>query len=144
MSNEMEKSIPDQTIARLFRNLSQPERVRILFAIGEGESCVCHLEAMLELRQAYISQHLMALREAGILTTRRDGRFVYYRLANPELLVFLRQAGELTGLTAQELDNGMPALQTGSCCCPKCVGEAAQASPLFGCQPQISALTEAH
>ncbi len=51
-------------ISNIFRQLSQPSRIEILLAIGEGEACVCHLEAKLGMRQAYISQHLMALRDA--------------------------------------------------------------------------------
>ena len=59
---------PEEQIAQLLRAIDQPARLRILMAIGRSEACVCHLEAMLVLRQAYISQHLMALRHAGILT----------------------------------------------------------------------------
>jgi len=48
--------------------IQQTARLRILLAIGEGEACVCHLETLLGYRQAYISQHLMALRKARWLT----------------------------------------------------------------------------
>ena len=50
--------------AQLLHLLGQAERLSILLAIGNGEACVCHLEAALGLRQAYISQHLMTLRQA--------------------------------------------------------------------------------
>jgi len=58
---------------QLLRLLGQAERLSILLAIGEGEACVCHLEAVFGLRQAHISQQLMVLRDAGLVTDRRDG-----------------------------------------------------------------------
>ncbi len=66
--------------------LGNPFRVRLVLALWAQEACVCHLEVLLKKRQAYISQHLMALREANLLETRRDGKFVYYRLANPAIV----------------------------------------------------------
>ena len=42
---------PDEKISRIFRAISTPARFRILTAIGKGEACVCHLEALLDLRQ---------------------------------------------------------------------------------------------
>jgi ArsR family transcriptional regulator, arsenate/arsenite/antimonite-responsive transcriptional repressor len=53
-------------IAKLFQTVGQPARLQILLALGGGEACVCHLEATLHWRQAYLSQHLMALRKVGI------------------------------------------------------------------------------
>ncbi|MBN1667987.1 MAG: winged helix-turn-helix transcriptional regulator, partial [Anaerolineales bacterium] len=65
---------PDERLSRIFRAVSTPARLRILAAIGTGEACVCHLEARLDLRQAYISQQLMEMRDADLVDTRRDGR----------------------------------------------------------------------
>jgi DNA-binding transcriptional ArsR family regulator len=64
---------PVEQISNLFQVIGPAARLQILLAIGEGEVCVCHLEAMLGLRQAALSQHLMALREAGIVSDRREG-----------------------------------------------------------------------
>ena len=69
----------------LFKILAHPVRLSILEILREGEQCVCHMEAMLDLRQAYISQHLMVLREAGVLADRRDGWNIYYRVIKPEV-----------------------------------------------------------
>jgi len=102
----------------LFRQISHPARLGILLTIGEGEACVCHLEAQLGMRQAYLSQHLMALRDAGLLSTERDGRFIYYRLANPAILDLVRNAAKVSGIDENELKK-----TTGnkkSCSCPKC------------------------
>jgi DNA-binding transcriptional ArsR family regulator len=58
--------------AQLFKILMHPTRLSILDVLRGGEQCVCHMEAVLGLRQAHISQHLMVLREAGLVTDRRD------------------------------------------------------------------------
>ncbi|MFM8319299.1 MAG: ArsR/SmtB family transcription factor [Chloroflexota bacterium] len=106
-------------LAGLFKALSQPVRIEILLAIGSGEACVCHLEAALGQRQAYISQHLMALREAGLLEARRDGRFIYYRLAGGRLLPLIHAAAELLEFHPGALPAISGALPTG-CECPHC------------------------
>ena len=54
-----------QRVSLLMQSIDQPARLQILLAIGEGETCVCHLEATFGWRQAYLSQHLMALREVN-------------------------------------------------------------------------------
>lgn len=111
---------PTAQISELFKSLSQPARIEILIAIGSGEACVCHLEAVLKMRQAYISQHLMALRQAGILETRRDGRFIYYSLTDPALMDLIRLAAEALDIPARKIvfaSGGGP--RTG-CGCPDC------------------------
>lgn len=90
--NIFDPSRNEETVANLFRLLAQPSRLQILAVIGRGEACVCHLEAATGLRQANISQQLMLLRDAGLVTTYRDGRNVYYRLANPAVLDLVCQA----------------------------------------------------
>ena len=110
-------------IGRLLKAISPTPRIHILLSIGDGEACVCHLEAMLGLRQAYISQHLMALRQAGILTTRREGRYIYYRLSDPQLLELIRMTAAITGVedfTLEELIQSEPLLL---CECPNCAAE---------------------
>ena len=72
----MSQPSSDEQISRILRAISTPNRLRILTAIGTGEACVCHLEALLDLRQAYISQQLMEMREADLVDTRRDGRYL--------------------------------------------------------------------
>lgn len=101
-------------ISPILESLSHPYRLAILLSIGDGEACVCHLEAVLKKRQAYISQHLTVLREAGAILARRDGRFVYYRLANPALLDLIRNAGRLAGADIT------PPASSVTCGCPTC------------------------
>jgi DNA-binding transcriptional ArsR family regulator len=101
-------------ITTLLQIIGQPARLQILLAIGEGEVCVCHLEAMLGLRQAHLSQHLMALREAGLVTDRRESRFIFYRLADPRLLDVLHQVARIQNVTLPEL------FPSPTCECPSC------------------------
>ena len=105
-----------EKIADLLTSISNPVRVQILLAIGTGEACVCHLESLLELRQAYISQQLMVLRKKKIIASRRDGKYIYYRLTKPEVLKVIQSAGEIVGILKSSL-----AIQDHSECeCPKC------------------------
>ncbi|HEX2621311.1 MAG TPA: metalloregulator ArsR/SmtB family transcription factor [Phototrophicaceae bacterium] len=64
-------------LAELFKGLAHPIRLQILDLLREGEMGVCHIEAVLNKRQAYISQQLMMLRETGLVECRRDGLKVY-------------------------------------------------------------------
>ncbi len=100
--------------------IASPQRVAILLAIGKGEACVCHLEAALGWRQAYISQHLMALRKADILQDRRDGRYIFYRLTNASLLDLVTAAATLSGLSAEFISTLINTRVNPSCECPQC------------------------
>lgn len=100
--------------------LASPQRIAILLAIGTGEACVCHLEAALGWRQAYISQHLMALRKADILQDRRDGRYVYYRLKNASYLDLVTVAATLSGISAEAVSSVINTRVYPSCECPHC------------------------
>jgi DNA-binding transcriptional ArsR family regulator len=116
MRSLQEKNYARKT-ASLFRALGQPARIRILLAIGQGEACVCHLEAVLGMRQAYISQHLMALRDIGLVTTRREGRYIFYRLQNPSLLNLIVEAAQVSGVAIPE--KAITAKKD-DCGCPSC------------------------
>jgi ArsR family transcriptional regulator len=69
----------------LFRLLSDATRLRVVMLLQQaGELCVCELTHALDLSQPKISRHLAHLREGGLLLTRRDGLWMYYRI-NPAL-----------------------------------------------------------
>lgn len=120
--NTLELS-PDEKISRIFRAISSPTRVQILAAIGKGEACVCHLEALLDMRQAYISQQLMELRDAGLLDTRRDGRYIFYQLTEPRLIDMLIDIGMLFGISAADLEALLNTEPLPQCCCPDCLAQ---------------------
>ncbi|MCE0463236.1 MULTISPECIES: metalloregulator ArsR/SmtB family transcription factor [Pseudomonas] len=69
----------------IFKALADDTRTRIALLVArEGELCVCELTAALDLSQPKISRHLAQLRHAGLLSDRRQGQWVYYRL-HPQL-----------------------------------------------------------
>lgn len=107
-------------LAQLLQVIGQPARLQILLAIGTSETCVCHLEATFGWRQAYLSQHLMALRRADLLLARRDGRFMHYRLSDPRLLDLIRQAAKLQGVELPVL------IPSSECNCPQCYGQRSE------------------
>ena len=80
--------------AQLFRVLGHPVRIRMLELLIDGERTVGQLQAELDLDSSGASQHLAALRQQGILDSRRAGTSVYYRIRDPrvsQLLAVARQ-----------------------------------------------------
>ena len=67
--------------ARLFHALSDEIRLEVIDQLRHGERCVCELTEALDIAQPRLSWHLRALKDAGILTDRKEGRWVYYSLA---------------------------------------------------------------
>ena len=70
---------------RLFHALSDGTRLSILQRLRFGERCVCDMTDALDAAQSRLSFHLKVLKEAGLVTDRRDGRWMYYTL-NPDTL----------------------------------------------------------
>lgn len=71
-------------LTRVFRALGDETRVRIVALLVHGELCVCHLEQALGLSQPNCSRQLGILKSAGIVDSRRDGTWVYYKLTEQE------------------------------------------------------------
>jgi DNA-binding transcriptional ArsR family regulator len=68
-----------------FRALGDETRLRVFEALVDGERCVSELMDALELGQSLVSHHLRTLRQAGLVTLRRDGRRIHYAIAEPAL-----------------------------------------------------------
>ncbi len=109
-----------EKVAEPLQAIASSQRIAILLAIGQGEACVCHLEAALGWRQAYISQHLMALRKAGILQDHRAGRYIFYRLKDASLLDLIATAARLSGLSAEAVSTLTNPQKNPACECPQC------------------------
>lgn len=77
----MRKSSPD--LERLFRALADTTRLRLLNLMRGREICVCYLVQVLNVSQPNISRHLAYLRRAGVVSPRREGKWMHYRLAPP-------------------------------------------------------------
>ena len=124
--NMKKQTLPEiaEQIASPLEAIASRERVAILLAIGKGEACVCHLETALGWRQAYISQHLMALRKAEILQDRREGRYIYYKLANASILNLVLASARLSGLSAESISALVNREINPSCKCPQCTTES--------------------
>lgn len=110
-----------EQIAAPLTAIASPQRIAILLLIGKGEACVCHLEASLGWRQAYISQHLMALRKADVLQDRREGRYIFYSLRDASLLDLITASATLSGLSAETVSSLTNTQINPSCECPQCV-----------------------
>jgi ArsR family transcriptional regulator len=82
------------TIEKLFQALGDATRLRILGLLLTGEVCVCHIHESLRVSQPKASRHLAYLRRAGLVETRREGLWVYYRLAKSvdPLILTIRDA----------------------------------------------------
>lgn len=112
---------PYEAQAQLLKVLAHPARLAILHILRDGEHCVCHMEAHLGYRQAYISQQLMVLREAGLIADRRDGWNVFYRVIEPRIFDIMAAVDQL--LPIVESTQGK---QQVSCTCPKCSSREAK------------------
>ena len=66
--------------ARWFHALSDETRLEIVGLLSHGERCVCELQDVLDAAQSRLSFHLKTLKDAGLVTDRREGRWVYYAL----------------------------------------------------------------
>jgi DNA-binding transcriptional ArsR family regulator len=106
--------------ARLFKTLMHPTRIAILEALRHNEECVCHLEAQLEVRQAYLSQQLAVLRKAGLIMDRREGLNIFYRITQPMVLELLDTARAMVGDGTTILRTTIP---LGACSCPRCTSQ---------------------
>ncbi len=109
-----------ERVAEPLQAIASTQRIAILLAIGNGEACVCHLEAALGWRQAYISQHLMALRKAEILKDRREGRYIFYQLKDISFLDLIAASARLSGLSAESISALINTRTIPTCECPHC------------------------
>ena len=107
----------EKNMADLFRVLSHPARLQILRLFAQEEVCVCQMEAVLGKRQAYISQQLSVLREAGLVEADKNGRNNFYRLTDPRLLDIIAVAADYLGVTLPPIE--IPEIfEVSGCGCP--------------------------
>ena len=108
--------------AELLKAMAHPTRLRILEILSQtGECCVCHVTAILKQRQPYVSQHLMVLRAQGLVTDRKDGIMVYYRLADQRIAQLIGLSRELLPSVTQVASMAIPKSPVEGCSCPACV-----------------------
>lgn len=91
------QALPDpevEGLARLFKVLGDPTRTRILRALRAGELCVCDIGHVLGMSISSVSHQLRVLREHDLVKHRREGKVVFYSLADPHVLALHETALE--------------------------------------------------
>ena len=107
----------EDTQAQILKAIAHPFRIRMLEVLSADEECVCHLSALFEKPQPYISQQLAALKEAGLVQDRRVAQRIFYRIADPRVLELLDAVRALSGSPALARE---PRRAVAGCSCPKC------------------------
>jgi DNA-binding transcriptional ArsR family regulator len=74
------------------KSLAEENRIRILLALEDRELCVCQLIELLELAPSTVSKHISVLRQARLIEGRKDGRWMYYRLADEKAPIAVTEA----------------------------------------------------
>jgi ArsR family transcriptional regulator len=97
-----------EEIARLFHALSDPTRLRIVELLRHGERCVCDLTEALGAAQSRLSFHLKVLKDAGLVSDRREGRWIYYELR--------RDALDTLGAVLVSFEPHAPTARRRGCC----------------------------
>jgi ArsR family transcriptional regulator, arsenate/arsenite/antimonite-responsive transcriptional repressor len=93
-----------EALTTVYAALADPTRLRILSLLGDGEICVCHIHASLDVPQPTASRHLAYLRKSGLVEARREGIWMHYRMApqdNPVVTAVVKAA--LHALTHTEI-----------------------------------------
>lgn len=91
-----------------FHALSDPTRLEIVRRLRHGERCVCELQDLLDAAQSRLSFHLKVLKESGLITDRKEGRWVYYTLD--------REALDQVGGFVESLRPSLTVREDAACC----------------------------
>jgi len=78
-------------LADLYKAMGDATRIRILAALAQSEMCVCDLSALLEMSQSAISHQLRVLRQANLVSFRKEGKVVYYSLEDDHITMLYEQ-----------------------------------------------------
>ncbi len=117
-------------IERFFQALGDMTRLRLLNLLGDQELCVCYFTEILDQPQPKISRHLAYLRSAGLVTVRREGRWMHYRISMPPHIgasqILLQTLAWLKEDKAMQSDRN----RLSKACCSPTKSEALQDAPL--------------
>jgi ArsR family transcriptional regulator, arsenate/arsenite/antimonite-responsive transcriptional repressor len=97
--------------AHLFHALSDPTRLAVMDMLRDGERCVCELQDQLGAAQSRLSFHLRVLKDAGLVTDRREGRWSYYSIV-PDAVAEVHA----TAVSLEPRRGRLPVLRRGRCC----------------------------
>ncbi|HEY53290.1 MAG TPA: winged helix-turn-helix transcriptional regulator [Caldilineae bacterium] len=107
-----------ERLSQRLKLMAHPERLRMLDILRRSPECVCHLEALMDRPQPYISQQVRLLHRAGVLRSEKRGQNTFYRVADPEMLAWLDQVLGPVPEEEREIHHLLP-----DCVCPKCQRE---------------------
>lgn len=95
---QVEKNMPDEEVlydlAELFKLFGDSTRIKILYVLNESEMCVCDIARLLGMTQSAISHQLRALKQSRLVKARREGKTVFYSLADGHVHTILSQGME--------------------------------------------------
>jgi len=94
------------TFTNITKALSDNGRVRALLSLKQGELCVCQIIALMGLAPSTVSKHMAILKQAGLVESRKQGRWIYFRLANKQTEIF-----KILALLVELLKNDETAVQ---------------------------------
>jgi len=133
------KASTGEELERLFQALGDRTRLRLLNLLGDGEVCVCFLVEVLDEPQPKVSRHLAYLRGAGLVATRRDLKWVHYRITPPAHPAALRVFETVLATLREDREMQRDRLSLARACCSPRVPEQLRRAP----RPAIAAAAEA-
>ena len=89
--NHMPKEEELYELADLFKIFSDPTRIKILYVLSESELCVCDIAEKLDMTQSAISHQLKILKQSKLVKNRREGKAIFYSLADSHVKSIMRQ-----------------------------------------------------
>lgn len=96
--NAVNKKMPDEDVlydlAELFRVFGDSTRIKILYVLFESEMCVCDIAQLLGMKQSAISHQLKNLKQARLVTSRREGKSIFYSLSDEHVRSMIGQGLE--------------------------------------------------
>ena len=130
------KAEKNSSLDVLFRALADPTRLRLLNLIADREICVCYFVEILRISQPKVSRHLAYLRRAGIVASRREGKWMHYRLVAPKDQAAASILGETLIHLKKKPEMRRDISRLSSACCAPEKYELPQAAP----QPAVVAV----
>lgn len=99
--NDVREQLPDEEmlydLAELFKVFGDSTRIKILYVLLESEMCVCDIAALLNMTQSAISHQLRVLKQSQLVKFRREGKAIFYSLADEHVVTILSQGMDHVG-----------------------------------------------
>jgi ArsR family transcriptional regulator len=126
----MSRAIRKFDLEKFFVALSDRNRLRLINLMGEDEVCVCFFVEILKMPQPRVSRHLAYLRRAGIVATRRDGKWMHYRIVPPSDEHAARILQEVREYLATDREMQQDRARLVKVCCAPALPVPLQGAPL--------------